>query len=116
MITFLKVLFGALCAYMVYVVISTSIESNLFQEWSYLGSIPWMTATLKDFYANTVVLFSWVAYKEGSSAQKLLWLVLFVCLGSIAVTFYVLLQLFKLKPGQGVESVLLRAPGASSQG
>ncbi len=116
MITFLKILFGALCAYMVYVVVSTSLESNLLQEWSYLGSIPWMTATLKDFYANTVVLFSWVAYKEQSYAQKLLWLVLFVCLGSIAVTFYVLLQLFKLKPGEGIEAVLLRPSVARSQG
>lgn len=39
-ITFLKVLFAALCAYMIYIVISTSVESNLFKEWSYLGSIP----------------------------------------------------------------------------
>jgi hypothetical protein len=95
---------------MIYVVVSTSIESSLFNEWSYLGSIPWMTATLKDFYANIIVLFAWVAYKERSRALKAVWLVLFVCLGSIAVTFYVLLQLFKLKPGEGIENVLLRAP------
>jgi hypothetical protein len=110
MITFLKVLFGTLCVYMIYVVISTSVESNLFKEWSYLGSIPWMMATLKDFYTNTVVLFAWVAYKERSFALRALWLVLFVCLGSIAVTFYVFLQLFKLKPGEGIENVLLRTP------
>ncbi|HTP13709.1 MAG TPA: DUF1475 family protein [Bacteroidota bacterium] len=110
MITFLKILFGALCAYMMYVVVTTSLESNLLQEWSHLGSIPWMTATLKDFYTNTVVLFAWVAYKERSVALKTLWLVLFVCLGSIAVTFYVLLQLFRLKPGEGIETVLLRKP------
>lgn len=116
MITFLRILFVSLFVYMVYVVISTSIESNLFREWSYLGSIPWMTATLKDFYTNTVVLFSWVAYKERSYAQKLLWLILFVCLGSIAVTFYVLVQLFKLKPGEEIESVLLRGTVAPSQG
>ncbi len=113
MITFLKILFGVLCVYMMYVVISTSLESNLFKEWSYLGSIPWMTATLKDFYTNTVVLFAWVAYKERRYAAKALWLVLFVCLGSIAVTFYVLLQLFRLKPGQGAEHVLLRQPVVS---
>lgn len=113
MITFLKILFSALCAYMIYVVLSTSMESNLFTEWSYLGSIPWMTATLKDFYANIVVLFAWVAYKEQRYAVKAVWLVLFVCLGSIAVTFYVLLQLFRLKPGEGIEHLLLRTPVAT---
>ncbi len=110
MITFLKILFGTMCVYMIYVVISTSMESNLIKEWSFLGSIPWMTATLKDFYANTIVLFAWVAYKESGLARKAMWLVLFVCLGSIAVTFYVLLQLFRLKPGEGIENVLLRKP------
>lgn len=110
MITFLKILFSTLCAYMIYVVVSTSLASNLLQEWSYLGSIPWMTATLKDFYANIVVLFAWVAYKERSYAARALWLVLFVGLGSIAVTAYVLLQLFRLKPGQGLEHVLLKQP------
>jgi hypothetical protein len=114
MITFLKILFGTLCAYMIYVVVSTSMESNLFQQWSYLGSIPWMTATLKDFYTNTIVLFAWVAYKERNYAMKALWLVLFVCLGSIAVTFYVLLQLFTLNPGEGIERVLLRTPSVAN--
>ena len=109
-ISHMKILFGALCAYMIYVVVSTSLESNLFKEWPYLAAIPWMRATLKDFYANTVILFAWVAYKEQRSWVRALWLVLFVCLGSIAVTLYVLLQLFKLKPGQGIESVLLRSP------
>jgi hypothetical protein len=113
MITFLKVLFTALCAYMIYVVISTSIESNLFKEWSYLGSIPWMRATLFDFYTNTVVLFAWVAYKERNLGIKALWLILFVGLGSIAVTFYVLLQLFKLKRGEGIDRVLVRSIPAS---
>lgn len=113
MTTFLKILFSLLCVYMIYVVVSTSIESNLFNEWSYLGSIPWMTATLKDFYVNIIVLFAWVAYKERSHALKAVWLVLFVCLGSIAVTFYVLLQLFKLKPGEGIDKVLLRPPAVT---
>ena len=112
MINFLKVLFSILCVYMIYIVVTTSMESNLFKEWSYLGSIPWMRATLVDFYTNTVVLFAWVAYKERNLGIKALWLVLFVGLGSIAVTFYVLIQLFKLKQGEGIEKVLLRATPA----
>jgi hypothetical protein len=37
-----------------------------------------------------------------------LWTVLFITLGSIAVTGYVLIQLLKLKTGEGLEKVLLK--------
>jgi Protein of unknown function (DUF1475) len=111
MVTFLKILFASLCLYMAYVVISTSADSNLFNEWSKLAQIPWMTATIKDFYANTVVIFVWIAYKEQTMASRLVWLLLIVGLGSIAVTLYVLIQLFKLQPGDTPERVLLRARG-----
>ena len=99
----LKVFFSLLFAWMCYQVISTSISSNLFKEWDFLGSIPWMRATLWDFYANVTVLFLWVCYKEKSTLLKIIWLILLVALGSIATCAYVLIQLFKLKPGGGLK-------------
>ncbi len=107
--TLLITLFSALCLYMIYTVISTSLESNLFKEWSYLGSIPWMRATLIDFYTNIAVLFAWVVYKEKSWLVRAVWLLLFVGLGSIGVTAYVLVQLFRLKPGDSIDNLLRRA-------
>jgi len=104
----LKILFSALSLFMVYMVVSTSLESNLIKEWSFLGSIPWMRATLFDFYANIIVLYAWVVYKEVGWFSRVLWLLLFVGLGSITVTLYVVIQLIKLKPGEGIEHVLLR--------
>jgi len=108
MVNFLKVVLGALCLYMIFVVISTSLESNLISEWPKLAQIPWMSATIKDFYTNTFVLFLWIAYKERSMAMRILWLFLIVGLGSIAVTAYVLIQLFALNPGEPAEQILLR--------
>ena len=102
-ITALKILFSLLFVWMCYTVISTSIESNLFKQWDVLGSIPWMRATLWDFYANVTIIFLWVCYKENSVATRLLWLLLLVILGSIASCAYVLIQLFRLKPGQGLK-------------
>lgn len=96
MIRFLQIVFSVLLVFMCYEVISTSLESNLFKEWDFLGSIPWMRATLWDFYANVLVIFLWVCYREKSVAVKLVWLLLLVCLGSIASCAYVLIQLFKL--------------------
>ena len=101
-------LFTVVFFWMIYTVVRTSFESNLFTEWNYLGSIPWMQATLWDFYANIFVLLVWVYYKESNVGIKGLWTVLFICLGSIAVTGYVLLQLLKLKPGDSLEKVLLK--------
>jgi predicted permease len=88
---------------MCYIVIRTSLQSNLLTEWDFLGSIPWMRATLWDFYANVAVIFLWVCYKEKSIFLKILWLIFLVCLGSIASCAYVLIQLFRLRPGEGLK-------------
>jgi len=111
MITALKVLFSVLLVWMCYVVISTSLQSNLFKEWDTLGAIPWMRATLWDFYANVTVIFAWVCFKEKSMALKILWLILLVCLGSTASCAYVLIQLFRLKPGEGLKELFSKQNG-----
>jgi hypothetical protein len=111
MVTALKVFFSILLLWMCYVVISTSINSNLFKEWDFLGSIPWMRATLWDFYANVTVIYCWVLYKEKGIAFKILWLILLVTLGSIASCAYVLIQLFRLKPAEGVKELLIKQNG-----
>lgn len=108
MLTFLKFLMAVLCLFMIYTTVETSMASNLFAEWPTLSTIPWMQATLIDFYINIAVIFLWVAYKEATLGRRLLWLVLLITLGSIAATAYVLLQLFRLKPGEGFEQLLLR--------
>lgn len=111
MINALKVFFSLLFLWMCYTVISTSLASNLFKEWDFLGSIPWMRATLWDFYANVVVIFFWLCYKEKSIALKAIWLILLVALGSIASCAYVLIQLFKLKPGEGLKELFGKQNG-----
>src|ERR1700712_4690308 len=105
MVNFLKVLFSLLFVWMCYTVITTSIASNLFSNWDYLGGIPWMRATLWDFYTNVTVIFVWLCYKENKLYLKIIWLILLVTLGSIASCAYVLIQLFKLKPGEGLKEL-----------
>jgi H+/Cl- antiporter ClcA len=106
MITALKVIFSALLIWVIYVVISTSLESSLIEQWSFLGSIPWMRATLWDFYANIFIITLWMFYKEKSIFPKIVWVILFVCLGSIATCSYILIKLFKLKQGDGVKELI----------
>lgn len=111
MINALKVIFTILFLWMCYTVVTTSIESNLFQQWDFLGSIPWMRATLWDFYTNVAVIFLWLCYKENKLLPKLIWLILLVALGSIASCAYVLIQLFKLKQGEGLKELFGKKNG-----
>jgi len=92
---------------MIFIVINTSLQSSLFEQWDFLASIPWMRATLWDFYANVFVIYCWILYKESSLGTKLLWLILMVFLGSIASCLYILVALFRLKPGEGVKELLI---------
>lgn len=70
-----------------------------------------MRATLWDFYANVTVIFIWVCYKEKHVALKIIWLILLVCLGSIASCAYLLIQLFTLKPKEGLKELLIKQNG-----
>jgi len=106
MITVLKIVFTIILIWMCYVVVSTSMKSNLFKEWDFLGSIPWMRATLWDFYANVFVIYLWILYKETSVLPKFVWLILMICLGSIASCIYILIKLFRLKPGEGIHELI----------
>ena len=110
MVSFLKIFLSLVWVFMVYMVVSTSLESSLFKEWDYLGSIPWMRATLWDFYANVLVIYLWVLYRERNVASKILWAILFFTLGSIGTIGYLLVQLFGLKENEGVDVILKSKP------
>jgi hypothetical protein len=111
MVTVLKIFFSILFLWMCYMVVSTSINSNLFKEWDSLGSIPWMRATLWDFYTNVTVIYLWICFKEKGAVWKIIWLILLVALGSIASCAYVLIQLFRLKPGEGLNEFFSKQNG-----
>ncbi len=105
-ITALKVGSIGVFSWMSWIVVSTSLHSNLFKEWDFLAGIPWMRATLWDFYANALVLWLWICYKERGLARRIIWLILSFTLGSIATMGYWIIQLFRLKPGEGLKELI----------
>lgn len=107
MITFVKYFSVLLGLLMLYSTIETSMASNLLEEWPSLVSIPWMQATLIDFYINIAFIFLWVVYRERSLAAKAGWLVALVLLGSMATAAYVFLQARSLNQGDGIEKMFL---------
>jgi uncharacterized membrane protein YczE len=108
MINALRVLFLAVFLFVAYTVIETSFRSNLFEAWSGLAAIPWMTATLKDFYALMLPVMLWMFHKEESTAARAVWAIVFVTLGSIGTSAYVLLQLMRVPSDSAVQALLVR--------
>jgi hypothetical protein len=107
----LKLLFAGILIYMVSMTTWVSVHKSILasgNEFSWTAS-PWAVATLFDAYFGFVTFYVWVAYKERNWAAKALWLLLIMGLGNIAMSIYVLIQLFKLRPEQPAFAMLHRS-------
>ncbi len=105
---FLRVLFGLIFVFMVTMTIRTSFEMSLGEGWPGIRSHPWAMATLYDAYFGFVTFFIRVAYRGRALWAKFVWFILIMGLGNIAMSLYVLIQLFRLKHDEPASSVLLR--------
>ena len=105
---FLVGLFLAILLAMIIVSVWASMERNVFQAGRGLWPDPWFLATLLDAYLGFLIFYVWVAYKERSPSSRILWFFLIMGLGNMAAAFYVLLQLGKMRSGDGWDKLLLR--------
>ncbi|KAL8172424.1 hypothetical protein V2J09_024228 [Rumex salicifolius] len=69
--------------------------------------IPWVNATLIDFYINVTALAVWISYKESSWIGRIIWIALIICFGSIATCAFIVRELFILSPYDPLYIVLL---------
>jgi len=106
--TVLIVLFAAIFVVMIGVTVWASSRSSLLDPAvrAAYNAQPWAIATLFDAYCGFITFFVWVAYREPGAGIKILWLILILTLGNIAMSLYVLLQLFRMKPGEPLSSLL----------
>lgn len=106
--TVLTILFAGILLWMTILTIRTSLAVSLWSAWDSYAANPWAVATLYDAYFGFITFWLWVAYKERTLWSRVLWLVLILGLGNIAMSLYVLIQLLRLKPGQSPEALLRR--------
>lgn len=110
---FLILLFSFIFLFMVVMTARSQIQVSFwdFPHWQpQYAANPWAMATLWDAYFGFTTFFVWVCYKERRIVMRALWFVLIMALGNITMSGYVLIQLFRLKPGQPVSDVVtLRA-------
>jgi predicted permease len=89
----------------------TSWASHFVALWNMPRAVathPWFIATLFDTYFAFLAFWAWVVYKETSALARGLWLLAILLLGNIAISIYVLRELFRVSADAKFEEVLLR--------
>jgi hypothetical protein len=109
--TFLTVICLAVLAVMLYVTVSASLQRDVLTATRLLWPDLWFRATLADAYFGFLFFWLWLCYREPRILTRLVWLVLIAVLGNFAMAGYLLLQLRRLRPDDGVEALLRRKEG-----
>jgi len=104
--TFLTTVCFAVLAIMFYVTISASLHQDIASATRQLWPDLWFRATLADAYCGFLFFWLWVAWREQSAAKGAFWFVLIMTLGNIAMAVYLLLQLRRWQPSEGIDSLL----------
>ena len=108
MIVFLRLLFITVLASMLWVTSRASMQCTLWETPRAVATHPWFIATLFDTYWGFITFYCWLAYKERGWVAKVLWLIAVLLLGNIAMSIYILIQLFRVPTTARLEEVLLR--------
>ena len=107
----LILLFGFIFVFMVTMTTRTQMQVSFwdFPHWQpqYVAN-PWAMATLWDAYFGFTTFFVWVCFKERLWGMRVLWFVLIMALGNIAMSAYVLIQLLRLQPDEPVANMITR--------
>jgi predicted permease len=107
-INVLRCLFLVILVAMLAGTVWASLEEDVSAGGSHILSYRWGWMTLADAYFGFITFYVWVAYKETTLVARLGWLVAILVLGNIAMSVYVLIQLFRVSPDASLDQVLLR--------
>jgi len=108
--TAVKTFFVLVLVTMLVVTIRASFDRSVMDAFVELLRDAWGLATLADAYFGFLTFYVWVFYRERGLAARVIWLVLILAFGNIAMSVYALIQLARLPEGATVETFLLRRP------
>jgi len=108
MIVVLRILFAVILVTMLAGTTWAMLEESVFDGGSHILRYRWGWMTLADAYFGFLTFFVWLAYKETSSLARIAWFVAIMVLGNIAMSAYMLLQLFRLPSDAPLEQLFLR--------
>ncbi len=105
---FLILLFTLILLAMLIGSLRASLDRGITDVGSELLADRWFQVTLLDAYCGFITFYVWVAYKETTPWSRLLWFVLIMGLGNIAMSVYMLVQLVRLPNDAPISTLLLR--------
>jgi hypothetical protein len=108
MIIFLRIAFSFVLISMLSVTTWASLHLALWDTPRGVFLHPWFIATLFDTYFAFLTFWSWVVYKETCWLARIFWLFAILILGNIAISSYMLIQLFRVPANAPIETILLR--------
>ena len=108
MIWFLRIAFSLVVITMLIVTTWASEYVALWDLPRTISGHPWFIATLFDTYFAFLTFYCWVAYKETSVVARVVWLLLILILGNIAIGSYMAWQLWRLPDDAPIRDLLLR--------
>ena len=112
MLLFLRLLFSGIIVSMLAVTGWASTQCAIFAIPRDVFTHPWFIATLFDAYWAFITFFVWVAWKERSTAARVLWFVAIILWGNLAMATYVLIELFRIQRSDQLGDVFAtRNPG-----
>jgi len=106
--TFLTLCCCSVLALMLYVTVSASLQQDIISATRQLWPDPWFRATLADAYCGFLFFWLWVAWREQSVVRGVLWFVLIMALGNLAMAVYVLLRLRHIRNGADLQRLFSR--------
>ncbi len=109
MLLFLRLLFIGIFAAMLWVTSWASVGQPLGEFIA--GPVirdRWVVATLLDAYFAFIAFFVWVAWKETTLALRVLWFIAIILWGNLAMSLYLLVELFRISRLDELDQVFTR--------
>jgi hypothetical protein len=107
--TTLKIFFSCILAAMILCTGWASTQQAV-QDWGGLTTGPdryWTAATMLDAYCGFLTFYVWVLFKEPRWLPRIAWFVAIMLLGNMAMSAYVLYQLWRLRADQPASDILM---------
>ena len=108
MLWFLRILFFAVLGSMLWVTSWASLRGSIFAIPRDVFTHPWFIATLFDAYFGFLTFYVWQAWKEQSFVARVLWFIAVMLLGNLAMSIYLLVELFRIKESSQLAEVITR--------
>jgi hypothetical protein len=89
-------------------IIWASLSQNLFTLPPQVALHPWFIVTLMDTYFAFATIYLWMAYKTETLVGRIVWFLMVIALGNVAIALFMLKELRKYSRHQNLTWFIMR--------